>query len=101
MIDPRRGNRMSMQQRIPFLRRIRALATVGFLVLGGASVALAGTEPERVTHANYKQAFHYSNAFLQQFVYDMTVMPNWIGKTDTFWYSYRTSKGTQYWRVDP
>ncbi|MCH8829051.1 MAG: hypothetical protein IID45_05685 [Planctomycetes bacterium] len=27
--------------------------------------------------------------------------PNWIGKTDSFWYSYRTSRGTDYVRVDP
>ncbi len=25
----------------------------------------------------------------------------WIGKTDTFWYSFRTSQGTAYYLVDP
>jgi len=33
-------------------------------------------------------------------VYDTGVTPSWIGKTDTFWYAYRTSGGTRYWRVD-
>jgi dipeptidyl aminopeptidase/acylaminoacyl peptidase len=28
-------------------------------------------------------------------------VPNWIGKSDSFWYAYRTSKGTQYYRVNP
>jgi len=61
----------------------------------------AGAELKPVTQANYKQAFHFSDSFLQQFVYDAALTPHWIGKTDSFWYSYRTSKGTNYWRVDP
>jgi dipeptidyl aminopeptidase/acylaminoacyl peptidase len=65
------------------------------------SLKAASPEPERVTRANYKQAFHYSPEFLRQYVYDLAVNPNWIGKTDSFWYSFRTSKGTSYWRVDP
>jgi dipeptidyl-peptidase-4 len=61
----------------------------------------ADTQPERVAHANYKQAFHFSSDFLGQFIYSTSVAPQWIGKTDAFWYSYRTSRGTDYWRVDP
>src|SRR5262249_38796050 len=61
----------------------------------------ADPEPDRITHANYKQAYHYSPDFLRQFIYSMSVTPNWIGKTDAFWYSYRTSRGTDFWRVDP
>jgi dienelactone hydrolase len=80
-------------------KRQRLAIAVFFLSL--ATVDAAGNEPERVTHANYKQAFHYSNQFLSQYVYDGSVAPNWIGKTDSFWYSYRTSQGTRYWRVDP
>src|SRR5262249_39624336 len=33
--------------------------------------------------------------------YSTGVQPGWIGKSDSFWYSYRTSKGVTYWRVDP
>src|SRR5262245_30580371 len=86
---------MSMQRRAPFFLPV---LTVLCIAAGGPA---AGAEPERVTQANYKQAFHYSSTFLQQFVYDTSVRPNWIGKTDCFWYSYRTSKGTSFWRVDP
>jgi dipeptidyl aminopeptidase/acylaminoacyl peptidase len=74
-------------------------AVLAALILFGVSSAHA--EPERVTQANYKQAFKYSSAYLKQFVYDTSVNPNWIGKTDSFWYSYRTSKGTNYYRVNP
>jgi dipeptidyl aminopeptidase/acylaminoacyl peptidase len=58
-------------------------------------------DPQRVTGANYKQAYKYSNEFLRQFVYSTSVTPNWIGKTDAFWYEYRTSKGKQWYRVNP
>ena len=30
-----------------------------------------------------------------------TVAPQWIGKTDAFWYAARTATGTRYWKVDP
>src|SRR5262249_45573495 len=64
-------------------------------------VPLARADAERVTTANYKQAFQYSNAYLRQFTYDMAVTPHWIGKSDSFWYSFRTSKGINYYRVNP
>src|SRR3954469_10068301 len=86
-----RGNTMSIRQRASFL----ALAIPGLLFLAqlAALPTCAAAEPERVTQANYKQAFHYSSAFLRQFIYDTAVTPNWIGKSDAFWYAYRTSKG--------
>jgi dienelactone hydrolase len=34
-------------------------------------------------------------------VREVSVAPQWIGKTDTFWYSVRTSTGMRYWKVDP
>src|SRR5919201_714430 len=73
-------------------------------VLGLAVILLlppARADQDRVTRANYKLANQYSKAYVRQFVYDTAVTPHWIGKTDTFWYSYRTSKGTHYYRVNP
>jgi dipeptidyl aminopeptidase/acylaminoacyl peptidase len=61
----------------------------------------ARAEQEPITTANYKQASKYSNEYLRQFIYDFSVTPTWIGRTDSFWYSYRTSKGTNYYRVNP
>lgn len=85
----------------PQRRGTRPLLTgvLAALVLFAASPARG--EPERVTHANYKQAFKYSADYLKQFVYDTAVTPHWIGKTDSFFYSYRTSQGTNYYRVNP
>src|SRR5262249_22535786 len=56
---------------------------------------------EKVHKANYPNAFKYSREFLQQFTYDTSVNPNWINKSDNFWYVYRTSQGTSYWKVTP
>ena len=78
----------------------RAVAVLAIaLVLAG--FAPAAPDQEVVRTANYKQAFKYSAEYLRQFVYSTSVLPNWIGKTDAFWYSYRTSQGTQYYRVIP
>lgn len=57
-------------------------------------------ESEPVAKANYKQAFKYSADYLRQFIYDTTVLPHWIGDSDSFWYSYRTRQGTNWYRVD-
>src|SRR5262245_6831770 len=61
----------------------------------------ARADQDRVTRANYKLANQYSKAYVRQFVYDTAVTPHWIGKTDSFWYSFRTSQGTSYYRVNP
>ena len=53
------------------------------------------------SRANYKLANQFSKAYVRQFVYDTAVTPHWIGKTDSFWYSFRTSQGTNYYRVNP
>ncbi len=68
-------------------------------------IVLAGTparaQLEPVHGANYPLAAKFSNTNLRQFVYDAAVTPNWIGKTDSFWYSFRTSAGTNFYRVNP
>jgi dipeptidyl aminopeptidase/acylaminoacyl peptidase len=74
---------------------IAGLALV--LVAAGPSWA----EPERVVKPNYPQALKYNQDFLRQYVYSTSVDPQWIGKNDVFWYSYRTRNGTNYWKVNP
>lgn len=70
-----------------------------FLIAGPFAGLSRAEQPLAV--ANYKQALKFNDAYLRQFTYDQAVTPNWIGKTETFWYSFRTSKGTNYYRVDP
>lgn len=56
---------------------------------------------ERITGANYPLAQKFNKDFVAQHAREVTVAPQWIGKTDVFWYSIRTTTGTRYWRVDP
>lgn len=71
------------------------------LGLGLMAAMASAADPLPVNKANYKQALHFNTNFLKQFTYDTAVNPNWIGKGDSFWYAFKTSKGTQYWRVEP
>jgi dipeptidyl-peptidase-4 len=86
------------------LRRGR-LALVALLILMGGTLPPARSqspvEPQPVKGADWKQAYKYSPEFLRQFVYSTSVSPNWIGKTDSFWYQFNTSKGKQWYRVNP
>jgi dipeptidyl-peptidase-4 len=56
---------------------------------------------ERVTGANYPLAQKFTREFVSQHVQEAAASPQWIGKTDTFWYAARTPAGTRYWKVDP
>src|SRR5262249_19899134 len=75
------------------------------LAIAGALLAVNGSaqSPAERTRigANYKQANKYSNELLKQFIYSTTIEPRWIGKSDSFWYEYRTAKGKQWYRVNP
>src|SRR5262249_17780266 len=46
------------------------------------------------------QAQKFTNEFLRQFTYSLAVEPHWIGKSDLFWYEYRTHQGKQWYRVN-
>jgi dipeptidyl aminopeptidase/acylaminoacyl peptidase len=73
---------------------------VGVFLVIVVLASLAWAEPEPYSKPNYPQAQKYSSDFLRQYTYSSSVDPQWIGKTDTFWYSFRTSKGTDWWKVD-
>jgi dipeptidyl-peptidase 4 len=76
------------------------LLSVLLTVASPTRVGLA-EEPQRVVTPNFRMAEQYSSNYLRQFVYSTSVTPNFIDKTDEFWYSYKTSEGTKYWRVNP
>ena len=64
------------------------------------SSLLFAQEP-RAVRPNYKQAELFNPDYLRQRIYSTSVSPQWIGETDHFWYSYKTSQGTHYSIVDP
>jgi hypothetical protein len=78
------------------MTRCHALVAI-FLI----ALAPLVTAQERITGANYPLAQKFNKDFVAQHVREVAVTPQWIGKTDTFWYSVRTPTGTRYWKVDP
>ena len=70
------------------------------LLAGGGGLAAFAQAPAP-QRANFKQAHKYTGDFLKQFTYSLTVDPHWIGKSDIFWYEYRTSTGKHFVRVNP
>ncbi|HEY1190281.1 MAG TPA: S9 family peptidase, partial [Gemmata sp.] len=78
------------------MTRCHALAAIFVIAL-----APLVTAQERVTGANYPLAQKFNKEFVAQHVREASVSPQWIGKTDTFWYAARTTSGTRYWKVDP
>lgn len=80
-----------------------------FALAGGLVVSVAHAEPEKVTGANYALAAKFNRDFIRQNVQDFVrqnpqetaLVPQWIGKTDQFFYGVRTTNGVRYWRVDP
>src|SRR4051794_4004710 len=90
---PVRGSRSMSKTVLP--RLPRGLALLLFIP------ALALADNERPTpKANYRQASKFSAANVTARSYSTGVVPSWIGKSDEFWYEYRTSKGATFWRVD-
>jgi len=76
------------------------ILVVTFLfIVGDSDITFA--QGQKVTKANYKLAEKFAPENLNKFVYDTYVVPNWIGQSDRFWYSFKTGEGNHYYLVDP
>ena len=64
-------------------------------------VPAPAAEPERVGGANFPLAQKFTREFVGTLVQEASVSPQWVGKTDLFWYSIKTPDGVKYWKVDP
>src|ERR1051325_8396865 len=84
------------------LRRaaLRGVQVVALTLLAAALAPANSDTTASTPKANYKLARKFSKASLAPLTYSESVAPSWIGKTDVFWYSYRTSGGTKFWKVD-
>ena len=51
--------------------------------------------------ANYELASRWAPYKIDDLIYSTSVSPRWIEGGESFWYSYETSDGTSYWKVDP
>ena len=82
------------------MRIILSTVLVGFLLLSPAAAQdHHGAEVHRT--ANYELASRFAPYRINDMIYSTSVSPRWIEGGESFWYSYETSEGTNYWLVDP
>ena len=72
-----------------------------FLALALVACSVAYAQQTPVTKANYDLAERFSAKKIGQMVFSTDVRPNWFKNSDKFWYSYKTTQGTEYYIVDP
>jgi len=72
-----------------------------FLLIALAVCSLSYAQQTPITKANYDLAERFSAKKVSQMVFSTDVRPNWFKNSDKFWYSYKTTNGTEYYIVDP
>jgi dipeptidyl-peptidase 4 len=80
---------------------VRLCAVALMFAASGYSVAQSSAVREKVVRANYELAARFSEDKLKQYLFDLNVVPSWIDHQDQFWYRWTTSKGTDFYLVDP
>lgn len=60
-----------------------------------------GQERTPITKSNYQAAERFTPGKVRQMVYSTSVRPNWLEKSNRFWYTYTTAEGTRWYLVDP
>ncbi|MBE6209420.1 MAG: S9 family peptidase [Rikenellaceae bacterium] len=79
---------------------MRKILLIIALPLLAANIALAETEaPTSVNR--YELAERFTASKLQNMLFSTSVDPHWFHSGEKFWYSYKTSKGTSWYVVDP
>ena len=83
-------------------KRFRILAALTILVLTAGGLGPAGllAQDRPAGRANYDLAQKFSLENVKKLVFDLNVVPEWIGATDAFWYRWTTSAGTDFYLVD-
>lgn len=68
----------------------------------GQAMPVAVTRmPAQELKPNYALAARFMPTQMKQMLFDTSVSPHWFTKSDRFWFSYKTTSGTDYYLVDP
>lgn len=70
-------------------------------VLALSALVPATAQENRVVNPNYDLAERFSADRVRNMVFSTTIRPNWFRSGDKFWYSWKTSEGTNYYIVNP
>ena len=79
-------------------RAFRVTSLLGFIAIVCSATAQTSAHTNK---ANWKLSDRFSAEFTNRLVGTLTVTPNFINDTDTFWYSWKDAKGTRFMIVDP
>jgi dipeptidyl-peptidase-4 len=67
---------------------------------GGQNGSSSNAVPPPIT-PNYEAAANWTTQKVSKLVFDTTVSPRWLEKSDRFWYAYQTREGRKFFIVDP
>ena len=71
------------------------------LILLLSTTIILAQDDSQTPKPNYRLAAKYSPTNLGKLVHSTTVRPNWLKTGNRFWYQYKTTKGSNYYIVDP
>ena len=77
-----------------------ALCTVTLVALTAAP-SLTAQKPDPAPAPNYNLAAQWTSQKVGKLVFDTSVTPRWLEKSDRFWYAFRTREGRRFYLVDP
>lgn len=72
-----------------------------FLSLLCTSGFATNNRENKVVVSDYALAERFSSDNISKMVFSTSITPNWFQNSDKFWYSWKTSRGTKYYIVDP
>jgi dipeptidyl aminopeptidase/acylaminoacyl peptidase len=82
----------------------RAVLAVSILALSVFAIpslrAQNGAKPDAVA-PNYELAARWTSQKVSRLVFDTTVTPRWLEKSERFWYPLQTREGRRFYLVDP
>jgi len=70
------------------------------LIFASMALATASAQTQQTPKANWRLADRFAPENLRQFIYSTSLTPNFINRSDAFWYSWRDSNGVTFWKVD-
>jgi hypothetical protein len=77
--------------------QVNRILTGALMLIAFCGLSFSAAEPEgqdqKITKANYDLAARFAPEKVAKMVFDTSVEPRWLEKSDRFWYSYKTSVG--------
>lgn len=104
-ISVRKNPSLSLDNHMnPLIRCARRLVRplmVSLLFWSPAALELHARQAQSPVKANFELANKFTTEKLRALIPDQSLHPEWIEKTDRFWYRFKTTSGTGYYFVDP